>query len=117
MRISDWSSDVCSSDLVGIIAREDHFLDEAAVGLGIEDADDVVAARGIVDLAMIGEPEAAVRIEHDVVRTAQRHAMIARLVQYLDFAGIDIDALDPPARIIVGDTVRSEEHTSELQSL
>src|SRR3546814_15362221 len=55
---------------------------------------------------MIGEPEAAVRIEHDVVRTAQRHAMIARLVQYLDFAGIDIDALDPPGRIIVGDTGR-----------
>src|SRR3546814_14676908 len=82
MRISDWSSDVCSSDLgvgfggvelgpvgreadaVGIIAREDHFLDEAAVDLGVENPDDVVATRGIIDLAMIGEPEAAVGIEH-----------------------------------------------------
>src|SRR3546814_20820699 len=99
MRISDWSSDVCSSDLdaraarpraivdlagrddielgqaagvgfggvelgpvgreadaVGIIAREDHFLDEAAVDLGVENPDDVVATRGIIALAMIGEP-------------------------------------------------------------
>src|SRR3546814_10137449 len=58
------------ADAIGIIAREDVFLDEAAVGLGIEDADDVMAARGIIDLPMIGETE-----------------------------------------------TRSEEHTSELQSL
>src|SRR3546814_15318735 len=52
------------ADAVGIIAREDHFLDEAAVDLGVENPDDVVATRGIIDLAMIGEPEAAVGIEH-----------------------------------------------------
>src|SRR3546814_4202132 len=105
MRISDWSSDVCSSDLgaikrnagparprgivdlaggddvelgqpagigfgrvelrpvgrqadaIGVVARKDHFLDEAAVGLGIEDADNVMAALFIIDLAMVGEPE------------------------------------------------------------
>src|SRR3546814_1794972 len=28
MRISDWSSDVCSSDLVGVILRENGFPDE-----------------------------------------------------------------------------------------
>src|SRR3546814_10190458 len=96
------------ADAIGIIAREDVFLDEAAVGLGIEDADDVMAARGIIDLPMIGEPETAVAVEHDVVRTAQDDAMVARFVQHLDPARLDIDPLDPPARIIVGDSVRRE---------
>src|SRR3546814_15033363 len=27
------------ADAIGVVARKDHFLDEAAVGLGIEDAD------------------------------------------------------------------------------
>src|SRR3546814_6994830 len=93
-----------------------------------------MAALFIIDLAMVGEPEAAVRVEHDVVGAAQDHAVVARLVEDFDRARRDVDPLDPPARIVARDPVRrqiavrldimepavvarSEEHTSELQSL
>ena len=77
----------------------------AAVGLAVKYSDNVMAARGKVLLAMIGEPEAAMRVEHDVVRPAQGAAMIAALVQHLHRAGLDIDPLDPPAAIIRSDSV------------
>src|SRR3546814_7296262 len=78
MRISDWSSDLAAS---------------AAVGPRIEHTGDV--ARPRMRLAVIGEPEAAMRIEDDVVGATQRRA-----------GGLGVERLD-----------RSEEHTSELQSL
>src|SRR3546814_4648103 len=94
-------------------------------------------------LAVIGEPEAAMRIEDDVVGATQRRAG-GLGVERLDRTAGDIDALDRPAGIIGGGAVRdqqpirldpaettvvaaielavgadrrSEEHTSELQSL
>src|SRR3546814_3110192 len=86
MRISDWSSDVCSSDLVG--PRIEHTGD---------------VARPRMRLAVIGEPEAAMRIEDDVVGATQRRA-----------GGLGVERLDRTAGDI---DARSEEHTSELQSL
>jgi hypothetical protein len=64
---------------LGLCGRKDHFLQKAAIGFGIEDADNVVAARLEIFLAMIGEPEAAMRVEHHVVRAAQNAAEIAGL--------------------------------------
>src|SRR3546814_16875955 len=59
MRMSDWSSDVCSSDL-------------------------------------------------DVVGAAQGHTMVAGLVEDFDCARRDVDAFDPPARIVARDAVRRQ---------
>jgi hypothetical protein len=58
---------------------------------------------------VIGEPEAAVRIEDDVVGSSQRAAEIAVLVEDLDRAGGDVDPFDPAAGIVVRLTVRGEE--------
>src|SRR3546814_1286640 len=75
MRISDWSSDVCSSDLLVLLGP--------AVDL---------AAEIIAGLAVIGQPR---RLDVDAVQRGERvdHRKIGRAA------------------------IRSEEHTSELQSL
>src|SRR3546814_6926367 len=96
MRISDWSSDVCSSDLgrdpgqIGLLHR-----------LAAEQADRTGAE------ALHGESEVGERR-----MIAERHAGKAQ--------GADVDLLVQPA--ISGgnggaEPARSEEHTSELQSL
>src|SRR3546814_5327912 len=105
MRISDWSSDVCSSDLGG------------------------TDRRGV----MAGEPSAVRLLDRRAHR--QRRGMAAETVSDdCDPAGVDTPAqrrdaphrhigmrgdpahlLDPRAPDIGG--LRSEEHTSELQSL
>src|SRR5688572_11570917 len=46
------------------------------------------------DLAEVGEPEPAVLVEHDVVRSGERHA-VTFAVQTPDLAGAEIDAVDP----------------------
>src|SRR3546814_19314413 len=53
MRISDWSSDVCSSDLRDLVDAADQFGEELAVQVGQDHADGVgaaaaEAARGVV---------------------------------------------------------------------
>src|SRR3546814_6316427 len=94
MRISDWSSDVCSSDLVfGIIFRSEQprFLgghrqeDDAAIG----------RAGRLIGLRQRHQPRDAGRI--------------------VDRAVTDIIAVDRGAAAEM--VPRSEEHTSELQSL
>src|SRR3546814_4523273 len=85
MRISDWSSDVCSSDLAVIEHEEDfhtpQFLDPAALGrveeqhliaplpnrLGLRDE-----ARGVI-AAAFGRPGAARRGAGVILRDPQRH--------------------------------------------
>src|SRR3546814_8227863 len=105
MRISDWSSDVCSSELY----QPAGFLDDAAKLRGsylqglpvlgrIEDVDKIapeVAAKLIV-IAMPSIDAAAMR---RVVEACERTGLPFRTVPRLD------------------DLLRSEEHTSELQSL
>src|SRR3546814_9151556 len=83
MRISDWSSDVCSSDLV---ALADH------QPLG--------RATGAVHAAAFCSPAGAILCAREDVR---RHNALDKLIGALARTGVD------PAR--------SEEHTSELQSL
>src|SRR3546814_2545470 len=94
MRISDWSSDVCSSDLVGAaLAVAVVAVHRAARGV---DRDLVVVHAQPVALR-IGVVEQA-RLQHLVRRRADARHQVARRERGL---------LD----------VRSEEHTSELQSL
>src|SRR3546814_4017505 len=89
MRISDWSSDVCSSDLL------------IDVGVGHDDAMILRAAHGLYALARINA--APVDIMRDVGRTDEADALDIGVVEN----GVD--------HFLVA--MRSEEHTSELQSL
>src|SRR3546814_7254566 len=110
MRISDWSSDVCSSDLNGEAMREPIFYGgEAALSFQYldfallkyrEDNDWLVAHRGF-------------RIEDA--------ATVARSLNDRVIEGIDalrrLWREGDTARFLPVDPFRSEEHTSELQSL
>src|SRR3546814_8215297 len=93
MRMSDWSSDVCSSDLqfeqIGYVRgmeRLDQFLDVGGVFL-VQPFDDRVDER---------------RVEHVVIGKRRRR-------------GGRVDGFGQV--IVVAACRRSEEHTSELQSI
>src|SRR3546814_13984620 len=81
MRISDWSSDVCSSDLVAVEVHRDEVgqLDEArvdvAAGAGIgrrDDGDDVVLEP--LDIVLLGQPVDRGRVLPGVDRPAPQGA-------------------------------------------
>src|SRR3546814_6011069 len=108
MRISDWSSDVCSSDLQITADNHPHHLVRA-----FKDAVDAKVAVDALDRIIHQIAIAAVKLEraigdpHRLVgRKALCHGGEMRLVRralcHLDGSGIK---------------ERSEEHTSELQSL
>src|SRR3546814_1325204 len=106
MRISDWSSDVCSSDL---LARQ--FPEAVEIGapaaLPIEHVGDhavhLVAILGLGELVAMGLREQARRV--------------LRLVRGRRQEG-PVDGIEPVHRTVSAQDVgRSEEHTSELQSL
>src|SRR3546814_8627180 len=116
MRISDWSSDVCSSDLVdheAAAANLDlggHLVAVAEVlDVGANDAaardDEALEATGLADLVVGGEGD----VEGGVVGE--------RVHEDEQLAGAparDAPRERPSGR---GGGARSEEHTSELQSL
>src|SRR3546814_1261182 len=116
MRISDWSSDVCSSDLFEDLERieqhpgrvEQHIADPAA------------------------EDDADRRVKDEIVGMALGHRRAGLFEQLEQIPPADEDAADIGERIPAQDRVpanreqngieaevgpRSEEHTSELQSL
>src|SRR3546814_7916925 len=102
MRISDWSSDVCSSDLFGQAAFLDRGLDRAA------DQQRRAGMRGVAfddDGAARGERRGSVAAGD---REGEREV---RRAEHRD--GAERDA----ALAQIGARQRSEEHTSELQSL
>src|SRR3546814_7969846 len=108
MRISDWSSDVCSSDLEATIAAAVD-ADLAALGLLVGnqpvDAIAIIVQLGMAHLPVDrGPPVAAI-----AGRTAVIH------VQH-DIAALHQQVVEHLLTEIVG-VARSEEHTSELQSL
>src|SRR3546814_9138748 len=95
MRISDWSSDVCSSDL-----------DVAAMQLHRHLADSQVEGDLLVD------PAARHLVQDLALARRQRRQSPGSTPYYLGFGpsgGVQFDRCQPG--------VRSEEHTSELQSL
>src|SRR3546814_957369 len=114
MRISDWSSDVCSSDLAQRApAHRRIFLLRAALDVHIGQR--LVAAD--VDGAEDHRPVAR-RVEHVAIEpllaVARRQG---RRDEKLEFGAEEPDAARP-GQIERGDIfARSEEHTSELQSL
>src|SRR3546814_2879948 len=98
MRISDWSSDVCSSDLLDLLTLDS----EGVVFAGGLDRHPIHQLQhvGILPAALLqaGDGQTAVQ---QPARHAKRQAVIGSLpAGRTELAGI-----------------RSEEHTSELQSL
>src|SRR3546814_4343481 len=111
MRISDWSSDVCASDLAAEVAEH---------GLALADhpvARFVVRAGRVGAGGDDGEVHTVVALGQDPPAELGRHVSLGAPDQ-LDLAGLELggDAVDgrsgPSQRLD-----RSEEHTSELQSL
>src|SRR3546814_10356643 len=98
MRISDWSSDVCSSDLIGrIIIAGQH---ETAV------------VEALFAIRVIGADAQAA--EHAIQFLGRLQAQRFQLV--LDLRRVDEAVLAIGHRAAAA-VPRSEEHTSELQSL
>src|SRR3546814_10596435 len=112
MRISDWSSDVCSSDLV-----EDHIRHRCALGRDVGDLDTcAVSGQMFKEIGTrlcsktFGVP-AAVDGEYRHVGRGidERNCVVHRPPRF--------SAAIPCDQHIFADRLRSEEHTSELQSL
>src|SRR5207248_1971831 len=85
-----------------------------AIGLRVVDAGDV-AGTALAD-AVVGEPEAAGAVEHDVVRRAQRMP-VALLVERRDFAAAEIDALDRAVSGVRGGRWPGEREAHHLHEL
>src|SRR3546814_1316651 len=106
MRISDWSSDVCSSDLAGGGCRRTAtIIDVQAIGADTDSHNfrTQFPERRRGDL--IGRAIRA--IDHDL------QAIETKVRRKAGFHRMDI----APSRVLNATGPRSEEHTSELQSL
>src|SRR3546814_8597180 len=113
MRISDWSSDVCSSDLLlrslGKADAMAPILDAAdalarQLGRAMERAEAAILKHGE------HQPKALDRVLDALgIDAADRRTLLRRMCSPVDGTD-DIGALGPVSE-------RSEEHTSELQSL
>src|SRR3546814_3800141 len=98
MRISDWSSDVCSSDLIERQVEDDT-------------------------LSVRADQERVLEVLANLIDNAIRHSpeggtVVLRATEHED--GVRIDVCDGGPGIVPQDRLRifrSEEHTSELQSL
>src|SRR3546814_5002254 len=102
MRISDWSSDVCSSDL-----QHDHLRVCRAGQVG-----EVQLDRGAGEVA--GRNDALARRVHPAQAVALGHVDVLGKRTEVDV----VHGVAPGiAHHVPGIVVRSEEHTSELQSL
>src|SRR3546814_8245331 len=110
MRISDWSSDVCSSDLLFFLGDTVEF---GAGGLGrrtfqlTAGGHDVAPARGAYR-------RRNARLENQAAERA--HPLGRRTFILSAGPGVEGDQIDLRVQAILFDQ-RSEEHTSELQSL
>src|SRR3546814_6071864 len=114
MRISDWSSDVCSSDLLAHLARC-HRL----AGAGPDDLDDdiLVEDHALHGHRLIGdqaELRRAVGLQHRDALRLQFGAQRGRQGLAADQAGFQRRRAATKLGALLQ---RSEEHTSELQSL
>src|SRR3546814_6451482 len=117
MRISDWSSDVCSSDLlVGMLRDEIHR--HVAIELG-EVGLDLPETRPLAKLVRL-PGEVALPIRHEYARAQPFEGGEALVEAVGGGPGRIADvaaAAQMPLADMRGRIARSEEHTSELQSL
>src|SRR3546814_9257959 len=113
MRISDWSSDVCSSDLrlalgeaESLVQRDRGFESPARSGFQAE-ALEAVGLRGIDDMIEHMRGDA---LPQEGFGGAHRLDLAMLRIEHFERAA-------PCEFVIAVDRPRSEEHTSELQSL
>src|SRR3546814_5171542 len=113
MRISDWSSDVCSSDL----------LDQRRLLVGAADLDQqrdlavaVVIVGEIGEFLALDDTEAGHAVRGHFVGFGQRQRKVAHAAEQIARGAFarDIGGEGRRIELMLG---RSEEHTSELQSL
>src|SRR3546814_9197598 len=105
LRISDWSSDVCSSDLSQLVAQP---VDEVfGLGRGGPGGGHQGDHSGVAGLAQRGRGDG----RHPVVAAQRDGDLLDRPVGFGGIREVDDHA---QLAVVAG---RSEEHTSELQSL
>src|SRR3546814_1066785 len=108
MRISDWSSDVCASDLLG---PELLAVDTQCIVGTVADVE-MAFRRSLHVGADAAEPQQLyLRLQQALDELARRHAVLGDAEALLHLRG-DLDRLGAAL-----EDTRSEEHTSELQSL
>src|SRR3546814_5954184 len=113
MRISDWSSDVCSSDLGNRVHRE--YIDEET-GKPVEREQQVKGYETGEDQYVILQPE-------EIAEVVPESDKVIRIEAFLPCPEVDTVYFDkpyylaPPDGVLGESFARSEEHTSELQSL
>src|SRR3546814_9472833 len=119
MRISDWSSDVCSSDLVDLRARvgaADHDEGSAPLPRDAPAADNlgriVVCRAGIGDRRLM-----AVVVDFDERDRCARARALQQCMERPAITGLGRFAGEHATVVAKNRPERSEEHTSELQSL
>src|SRR3546814_5474423 len=109
MRISDWSSDVCSSDLP---VEEQQALRFVAIAVDLHEG--VAPAGHPHDLAQCGDHA----IARQVVQRVDRDHGVEAAVRERQRPGVaQVQAADHLRLAMIEGVARSEEHTSELQSL
>src|SRR3546814_7227672 len=115
LRISDWSSDVCSSDLPDL--GRDLAQGQRAQGLGAE----LQEPRLLPDQALhhLEQGFAALgEVLEQPARLLQAAAQVAGVAGAGVLDHLLVAAMDgQPRQALVGQRHRSEEHTAELQSL
>src|SRR3546814_9711665 len=109
MRISDWSSDVCSSDLPRLLAAIDQVAEEDAGGMGDARHPGIVGEGGEQRVQQVGATV-------DIADRADQMVGVERPGSVHPVASLDRHhAVTKPQKPTT--RKRSEEHTSELQSL
>src|SRR3546814_4877545 len=103
MRISDWSSDVCSSDLLRDVARA--VVASISPNLFIEKVKLLVTKPAAAGEVIVGDDLAA--LIDRAATDPQLHELLAA----------DLAPFLLAAQSLLADAARSEEHTSELQPL
>src|SRR3546814_4976673 len=111
MRISDWSSDVCSSDLQSERQAHEEVAGAEAVHQGAEDHEE----------HHVGGRDVQHQAEHAFLRVQVGQHPAPGIAAMGDILGqqVSVDRVEQEhaGQCRQGDAHRSEEHTSELQSL
>src|SRR3546814_4284646 len=112
MRISDWSSDVCSSDLdrLSVIDAEVVYAVVSDMGADADVTPEPMAPSVLDDAEELADMPAAAPLAADPA-VSEEVASLRAEVEALRAARPD------PAADLLEEIARSEEHTSELQSL
>src|SRR3546814_8143798 len=100
MRISDWSSDVCSSDLI-------EALGAAPAAMPVPELPQALQ-KGVVDGALI---------PWEIIPPLKIHEQTEYQIEGYDRARFGTTTFQVSMNKARWDSLRSEEHTSELQSL